>query len=29
MTREDAFALKTRLRGKGFPRDLYAQNFVH
>ncbi len=27
MTRAEAFALKSKLRGNGFPRDLYAQNY--
>ena len=27
MSREDAMALRNRLRGHGFPRDLYAQNY--
>lgn len=27
MSRAEAFALRARLRGRGFPRDLYAQNY--
>jgi eukaryotic-like serine/threonine-protein kinase len=27
MTREDAMALRNQLRGNGFPRDMYAQNY--
>jgi serine/threonine protein kinase len=28
MTREDAFALRNKLRGNGLPRDIYAQNYT-
>jgi hypothetical protein len=28
MTRDQAMALRNQLRGRGFPRDLYAQNFA-
>jgi eukaryotic-like serine/threonine-protein kinase len=27
MTREEAMALRNKLRGNGFPRDMYAQNY--
>jgi eukaryotic-like serine/threonine-protein kinase len=27
MTRDEAMALRAQLRGKGFPRDIYAQNY--
>ena len=27
MTREEAMALRNKLRGNGFPRDIYAQNY--
>jgi hypothetical protein len=27
MTREEAFALRNKLRGNGLPHDIYAQNY--